>query len=244
MLIILSVLRFLLHIISCGINQEFTSQGLTIGTVFVKIFSHRYVDSSNNVEFMYYHRVIFNFRKTAADPLYQLHLLVDIPQDMNGLQNYAQNFTENYFIAYGIIGTASDIDSDKVYDFHTAYEIEPTEMKMNVPLDMNGERIINSPSVKSPMFAFPGKYLKKSDDKYVRFGGTDVMITPIKCKLTKLYFHTSEVGFADNLWFIIDSMDIATQHSRTYSYTGKKLVISGYFPKFSFFPRKRSKNSA
>ena len=36
---------------------------------------------------------------------------------------------------------------------------------MNVDLDMNGKRI-NSPSIKTSMFAFPGKYLKKSDDKY------------------------------------------------------------------------------
>ena len=59
---------------------------------------------------MYYHRVIVNFRKTASDRLYQLHLLVDIPQNGDDLQTYAQNFTENYITAYGIIGTASDID--------------------------------------------------------------------------------------------------------------------------------------
>ena len=36
--------------------------------------------------------------------LYQLHLLVDIPQDGNDLQTYAQNFSENCLIPYGIIG--------------------------------------------------------------------------------------------------------------------------------------------
>lgn len=91
-----------------------TSQGLTIGDFFVKRLSHRSVDSSNNVEFMYYHRVIVNFRKTAAGPLYQLHFLVDIPQDGIYLQGYAQNLKDNYVVAYNIYGTASDIDADKV----------------------------------------------------------------------------------------------------------------------------------
>ena len=34
-----------------------TSKGLTIGIVEVKKCCHRYIDSSNNVEYMYYHRV-------------------------------------------------------------------------------------------------------------------------------------------------------------------------------------------
>ena len=36
--------------------DKLTSQGLTIGDVFVKKFSHRYIDSSNSIEFMYYHK--------------------------------------------------------------------------------------------------------------------------------------------------------------------------------------------
>ena len=57
---------------------------------------------------MYYHRVTVNFRKTAADPLYQLHLFVEIPQEGTDLQTYHQEFTENYITAYGIIGAESD----------------------------------------------------------------------------------------------------------------------------------------
>ena len=108
------------------------------------------------------------------------------------------------------------------------------KMKMNVPLDMNGERIINSPFIKPPMLAFPGKYLKTRVDKYVFFGGTGVIITPVKCKLAKLYFHTSELGFKDNLWFIIDSLDIATQRSRSYSYAGNKLAYQVLSPNLYF----------
>ena len=92
---------------------------------------------------MDYHKVIVNIRKTAPDPLYQPHLLVDIPQDGNDLQTYAQNFTGNYIVAYSIIATQSDLDPDKICDFHTAYEIEPTKVKMNVPSDMNIQRLLN-----------------------------------------------------------------------------------------------------
>ena len=95
------------------------------------------------MEYIYYHRVIVNFRKTAADQLYQLHLLVEILQDGIDLQTYPQQFTESCITAYGIIGAESDLDADKIYDFHTAYEIKPTKVKKNVPLDMNGQRTLN-----------------------------------------------------------------------------------------------------
>lgn len=40
-----------------------TSQGLTIGNVSVRKFSHRYVNSKKGPQFMYYHRVIVNLKK-------------------------------------------------------------------------------------------------------------------------------------------------------------------------------------
>ena len=85
----------------------------------VKNLSHRYDNSSDSIyiEFMYYHGVIVNFMKTAPDPLYLLRLLVNIPQDGEGLQTYAQNFTGNYVVAYGVIGEMSDVDSDETYDY-------------------------------------------------------------------------------------------------------------------------------
>ena len=105
---------------------------------------------------------------------------------------------------------------------------------LNVDIDVNGKRFINSTSMKPSMFALPGNYFKKSDDKYVFFGGTGVIITPVKCKLAKLYFHTSELGFKDNLWFIIDSLDTATQRSRSYSYAGNKLAYQVLSPNLYF----------
>ena len=69
-----------------------TSKGLTIGNVSVRKFSHRYTDSSNQPQFMYYHRMIINFRKTALSRPCFLHILVNNPQDGSDLSVYPTNW--------------------------------------------------------------------------------------------------------------------------------------------------------
>ena len=119
-----------------------TSQGLTIGNVSVRKYSHRYLDPKNQPQFMYYHRIIVNFRKTTLSP-YFLHILVNIPQDGTDLAAYPKNFSGVYMIAYGIIGIASNIDPDKTYDYHTAFDILPTEVVYNVGINANHKEIRN-----------------------------------------------------------------------------------------------------
>ena len=68
---------------------------------------------------------------------------MDIPQVGNDLQTYAQNVTENYIVAYGIIGTVSDVDADNTYNFHTAFDVKPTKVVYNVDLDMNQKKLTN-----------------------------------------------------------------------------------------------------
>ena len=92
---------------------------------------------------MYYHRMIINFRKTAPSHPYFLHILVNIPQDGNDLKVYPKNFTAVYIIAYGIMGSVSNIDPDKVYDYHTAFDIRPTEVSFNVDINANSKAIRN-----------------------------------------------------------------------------------------------------
>ena len=70
---------------------------------------------------MYYHRLIINFKKAADNAPYSLHLLVHIEQDGTDLAVYPNNWTGNYIINYGILGNLSNIDADKVYDYHTAF---------------------------------------------------------------------------------------------------------------------------
>ena len=77
---------------------------------------------------MYYHRIIVNFRKTTLSP-YFLHILVNIPQEGADLAAYPKDFSGVNMIAYGILGTAANIDPDKTYDYHTAFDIRPTEVE-------------------------------------------------------------------------------------------------------------------
>ena len=120
-----------------------TFQGLSIGNVSVGKFGHRYFTANNNQQFMYYHRMIINFRKTVPSHPYLLHILVNIPQDGNDLKVYPKNFTAVYISAYGIMGSVSNIDPDKVYDYHTAFDIRPTGVSFNVDINANSKAIRN-----------------------------------------------------------------------------------------------------
>ena len=68
-----------------------TSTGLTIGNVGVRRLSHRYSDSKGQTQFMYYHRIIVNFKKLSSGNKFFLHILVNIPQDGTDLAVYPKN---------------------------------------------------------------------------------------------------------------------------------------------------------
>ena len=91
---------------------------------------------------MYYIKIIVNFKKTEAN-LYSLDLYVNIPQTGIDLNTYPTNWTNNWMIAYGVFGKVSSIDPQKTYDYHTAFDIKPTEVVYNVDLDMNRKKILN-----------------------------------------------------------------------------------------------------
>ena len=92
---------------------------------------------------MYYHRIIVNFRKLSSGNKFFLHILVNIPQDGTDLAVYPRQFSGVYIITYGIVGTFSNIDPDKVYDYHTAFDIKPTEVVYNVDINANQKVIKN-----------------------------------------------------------------------------------------------------
>ena len=120
-----------------------TSTGLSIGNVSVRKLSHRYTQSNGQPEFMYYHRIIVNFKKLSTGNKFFLHFLVDIPQDGTDLAFYPRQFLGVYLITYGIVGTFSNIDPDKVYDYHTAFDIKPTQVVYNVDINANNKKILN-----------------------------------------------------------------------------------------------------
>ena len=86
--------------------------------------------------------MIVNFRKTAPSRPYFLHILVNIPQDGSHLAVYPANWKNNYIIANGIVVSLSNIDPDKVYDYHTSFDIKPTEVSFNVDINYHEMVII------------------------------------------------------------------------------------------------------
>ena len=69
-----------------------TSTGLSIGNVSVRKLSHRYSDSKGQTQFMYYHRVVVNFRKLSSGNKFFLHIVNSIPQDGTDLAVYPRQF--------------------------------------------------------------------------------------------------------------------------------------------------------
>ena len=118
-----------------------TSTGVSVTGFTVQKFSHRYTNSNGNTAYMYYINIIVNFQKTVAN-LYSLDLYVNIPQTGIDLNTYPKR-TNNWMIAHGVFGKVSSIDSQKTYDYHTAFDIKPTEVVYNVDLDMNRKKILN-----------------------------------------------------------------------------------------------------
>ena len=120
-----------------------TSTGLSIGNVSVRKLAHKYSDSNGQTQYIYYHRMIINFKKLSSGNRFFLHISVNIPQAGTDLAVYPRQFSGVYMITYGIVGTFSNIDPDKVYDYHTAFNIHPTEVVYNVDINANQKSIKN-----------------------------------------------------------------------------------------------------
>ena len=120
-----------------------TSQGLQLGNVSVKKLQHSFTDSKNQTQFMYYHRVIINFKKLTTGSRFFIHILVNIPNNGNDLAVYPLQFSGVYMVAYGIMSKVSNIDPDKVYDYHKSFEIYSSQVKYNVDINANNKRILN-----------------------------------------------------------------------------------------------------
>ena len=184
-----------------------TSTGLSIGNLGVKKLSHKYAVSTRKTQTMYYHRIIVNFRKLLSGNKFFLHILVDILRGGYNLASYPRLFSGVYMIAYGLKGTFSNIDSDKVYDYHTAFDIKPTEVEYNVDINANFHLIKNinfdrnndlsaapvllvkelAPFTKNALYRlyFFGVYDFADADSYgINIGSSGVIINSLKPNIT------------------------------------------------------------
>lgn len=193
-------------------------------------------------ETLYYTKTSVKLRKTGASP--PVYRYFTVHMDIGDQGGYPGKLSDSvYLVAYGVSGHQNVVDSG-VYDAHNAFEITTAEVSMLTPLNMNCEQILDTPSLKPQIFVLTGKYLKTLDNKYEDFGRTSVVIAPAKCKMTKCYFYDLVLGFRYNLFFVVDSVDPKTQHSRTYSYVENKSAFQVLNPNLFFFCLKCNENIA
>ena len=103
-------------------------------------YQHHY-GSSNT---LYYPKTLIKFKKTSSSTPIFVYFTVHFDDEGGDLNTYAKEFKDQIFIvAYGVEGLTDHVDPE-VYDAHEAFEIDRTKMKMLVPLDMNGKKIMNT----------------------------------------------------------------------------------------------------
>ena len=122
--------------------DHLSSSGLTFHSESVKKLTHTYYYPTNNLNYMYYHRVIVSFTKNNSGRSF-FHITVNIPEVGSDLSSYPNEFTKLYAIIYGINGAVGNIDPDRSFDYHTAFNIQSSKVSYNVPIDMNNKAIIN-----------------------------------------------------------------------------------------------------
>ena len=87
---------------------------------------------------------MIRFKKTSSSPPAFVYFKVHYDDKSGDLNTYPREFKNQvYLVAYGVEGLTDHVDSE-VYDAHEAFEIDKTKLKMLVPLDMNGKKIMNT----------------------------------------------------------------------------------------------------
>ena len=103
---------------------------------------YQYHYGSSNT--LYYTKTLINFKKTSSSPPIFVYYIVHFDDNGGDLNTYPKEFKNQvYMVAYGVVGLTDHVDSE-VYDAHEAFEIDKRKMKMLVPLDMNGKKIMNT----------------------------------------------------------------------------------------------------
>ena len=93
---------------------------------------------------LYYTKTLIKFKKTSSTAPVFVYFTVHFDDNGGDMSTYPKEFKNQvYLVAYGIEGLSDHVDPE-VYDAHEAFEIDKTKMKMLVPLDMNGKKILNT----------------------------------------------------------------------------------------------------
>ena len=102
-------------------------------------FQHRYGSSGD----LYYTKTLIKLKKTSSTAPIFVCFTIHFDDKGGDMDTYPKDYKDQiYILAYGVHGETDHVDSE-VYDAHKAFEIEKTKMKMLVPLDMDGKRLMN-----------------------------------------------------------------------------------------------------
>ena len=119
-----------------------SSSGLTFHSESIKKLTHTYYYPTSNIKIMYYHRVIVSFTKNNSGRSF-FHITINMPEVGGDMASYPTDFTTFYGIVYGINGAVGNIDPDRSYDYHTAFDVQPSQVTYNVGINMNNKAITN-----------------------------------------------------------------------------------------------------
>ena len=112
-----------------------------------------WVESTNTTKYqyhygnnttLYYTKTLIRFKKTSSSPPIFVYFTIHYDDKGGDLNTYPRDFKNQiYLVAYGVEGLTVHVDSE-VNDAHEAFEIDKTKMKMLLPLDINGKKIMNT----------------------------------------------------------------------------------------------------
>ena len=123
-------------------RQKTFVNGTGVWVIDHNTIKEQYQYGSSNT--LYYTKTLIKFKKTSSSPPVFVYYTVHFNDDGGDMSTYPNEFKNQvYIVAYGIVGLTDHVDSE-VYDAHEAFEIDKTKMKMLVPLDMNGKKILNT----------------------------------------------------------------------------------------------------
>ena len=195
-------------------------------------YQHQYGSSGD----LYYTKTLIKFKKTSSSAPIFVYFNVHFDDNGGDMNTYPKDFKNQvYIVAYGIEGLSDHVDPE-VYDAHEAFEIDKTKMKMLVPLDMNGKKIMNTNydlkfsdvfkifECKVDMNSFYKNLVKKKDNQILSFNFPIGVLTYI----LKVEINPKEIPNFGMRFYVTPNS------SYNYTFEEENINISNNLPNYSF----------
>ena len=198
-----------------------SSSGLTFHSETVKKLTHTYYYPTNNLNYMYYHRVIVSFTKNSSGRSF-FHVTVNMPDVNNDMISYPNDFKKYYVIVYGINGAVGNIDPDRSYDYHKAFYVQSSQVSYNVPINMNSKAITNLAEDTNPNSAATFGAVKEIRDINKRYFYRNIFDEVWDFTLADKYDITS-IGSSSSSRFSFSALRGIRDNTRKITFASKTL---------------------